>query len=142
MYSPFIGIGYRYLFNDLRGYSSSGAIGYRRESNYLYVPIGLTHRFELQDEALLATTLEYDLFLRGKQVSKLSDTGLFGYADVTNDQYGGGGFRAEVMYTLVDWSFGPFISIWDIKDSNLVQGVGLEPQNRTTEFGLRMRCRI
>jgi len=39
--SPFVGLGYRYLYNDLRGTSSTGAIGYRRVSNYWYAPLGV-----------------------------------------------------------------------------------------------------
>jgi len=141
MYSPFVGLGYRFLFNDLRGYTSRGSVGYRRESNYLYIPIGLTHRFSLQDAAVLATTFEYDHLLKGKQISKLSDTGLVGYTDVSNDQHRGFGLRAEIMYTMHDLAFGPFLATWNINDSDLVQG-GLEPYNRTTEFGLRMRFRF
>lgn len=154
VYSPFIGIGYRYLFNDLRGYSSTGAIGYRRESSYLYVPIGLTHRFVLQDSAVLATTLEFDNLLMGRQVSRLSDlVGHAGYTsalDVSNSQSSGFGFRADVMYEMDDLAFGPFLNIWRIsKSDSVLQPVThngstawyyfYEPENRTTEFGLRMR---
>jgi len=157
VYSPFVGVGYRYLFNDLRGYSSSGAIGYRRESNYFYVPIGLTHRFTLQDSAVLATTLEFDHLLMGRQLSKLSDlVGHSGYTrayDVSNSQSSGFGFRADVMYEMGDLAFGPFLNIWRINKSDSVlqpltrNGVTTwyffsEPENRTSEFGLRMRLKF
>lgn len=141
VFSPYVGIGYRFLFNDLRGYSNTGSVGYRRESNYLYIPMGLTHRFAMQDGDVLATTLEYDLFVQGQQVSKLSDTGLNWYTDVSNNQKSGFGLRGDVMYSLGDFEFGPFLIIWDIKDSEVVQG-GLEPQNRTTEFGFRTNFRF
>lgn len=157
IYSPYIGIGYRYLFNDLRGYSSSGAIGYRRESNYLYVPLGVTHRFKLDDSAVLATTVELDRLLGGRQLSRLSDlVGHSGYnsaPDVTNAQNSGFGFRADVMYEMGDWAFGPFFNIWRISQSDsvlqpIVQNGATtwyyftEPENRTTELGLRMRFRF
>lgn len=142
MLSPYVGIGYRYLFNDLRGYSSTGAVGYRRESNYLYVPMGVTHRFLMQDSAVLATTFEYDYFVQGKQFSRLSDTGIAGYPDVTNNQNSGFGFRADVMYTMSDWAFGPFFNVWNVNDSDMVLGIGLEPRNRTTEFGMRIKFRF
>ena len=157
VYSPFVGVGYRYLFNDLRGYSSSGAIGYRRESNYLYVPIGLTHRFALQDSAVLATTLEFDHLLIGRQLSRLSDlVGHSGYtiaSDVSNSQSSGFGFRADIMYEMDDMAFGPFLNIWRISKSDsvlqpLTQNGGTtwyyfsEPENRTSEFGLRMRLKF
>jgi hypothetical protein len=44
---PYAGLGFRYLYNDLRGTSSTGAIGYRRESHYFYVPLGVTLRVPL-----------------------------------------------------------------------------------------------
>jgi len=36
VYALYTGLGYRYLFNDARGITSTGAAGYRRESNYLW----------------------------------------------------------------------------------------------------------
>lgn len=71
--SPYAGLGYRYLFNDIRGVTSTGAIGYRRESNYYYLPVGVTHRLKLESAARLSTTLEYDYLINGKQKSYLSD---------------------------------------------------------------------
>lgn len=156
-YSPYAGFGYRHLFNDLRGYSSSGAIGYRRESNYVYIPVGVIHRFLLQDSAVLATTLEFDHLMNGRQESKLSDlVGHSGYSsavDVRNTQRSGFGFRADVMYEVDGLAFGPFLTIWRISQSDsivkpIVQNGGTswyyfsEPENRTTEFGLRMRYRF
>jgi hypothetical protein len=67
--SPYIGFGYRYLFNDLRGYSSTGDAGYRRYSHYIYMPIGVTARFRIADAWVIAPTAEYDAFLGGRQVS-------------------------------------------------------------------------
>jgi hypothetical protein len=156
MFSPFTGIGYRFLYNDLRGFSSTGALGYRRESNYLYIPIGLTHRYVLDDSAVLATTFEFDKFLTGKQLTRLSDlsgySGYSGVTDVVNRQSGGFGFRADMLYEMSDWAFGPFIHIWHIDKSDTALRLMLcdgtvrwcaltEPQNRTAEFGMRMRFR-
>jgi hypothetical protein len=40
--TPYVGIGYRYLNDDMSGMTTStGARGYERESNYLYSPIGV-----------------------------------------------------------------------------------------------------
>lgn len=156
-FSSFVGMGYRYLFNDLRGYSSSGAIGYRRESNYFYIPVGLTHRFVLQDSAVFATTLEFDQLLFGRQVSKLSDlVGHAGYtsaSDITNIQTSGLGIRLDVMYEMDDLAWGPFFHTWHISQSGAVlrpltqNGASTwynfsEPRNHTREFGLRMRSRF
>ena len=40
--TPYIGLGFRYLYNDARGTTSTGAQGYERYSHYFYVPVGLT----------------------------------------------------------------------------------------------------
>jgi len=143
-FSPYAGLGYRYLYNDLRGYSQSGGqtfAGYRRYSNYLYTPVGFTTRFRLDGRWVLAPTLEYDLFLRGRQVSKLSDAGL-GDPDVTNTQRSGWGYRLAVMIEREHLAFGPWMHYWKIGDSDVVFGVGLEPANWTREIGLEGRYRF
>jgi hypothetical protein len=143
--SPYIGLGYRYLYNDLRGYSSTGAVGYRRYSEYWYVPIGLTMRMRTGAQWVFAPTVEYDAFIGGKQTSKLSDTGL-GFSDAYNDQDRGRGYRVYLMFESRRWAFGPWLHYWNIKDSDVVPiggGFGaLEPANKTTEYGLELRYRF
>jgi hypothetical protein len=142
--SPYFGLGYRYLYDDLRGYSSTGGVGYRRYSNYLYAPLGLTTRIRVGDW-VLAPTVEGDLFIRGRQVSKLSDTGL-GYMDATNRQDKGYGYRYSFMVEKDRWAFGGWTHYWHIKDSD-VQPIGLgragrEPENWTSESGIEVRYRF
>jgi hypothetical protein len=147
--SPYFGLGYRYLYNDLQGYSSSGAAGYRRYSNYLYGPLGLTMRIHLGDGWVLAPTVELDVFIRGKQITKLSDTGL-GFTDVTNSQDTGRGHRVSLMVEKGPWVFGAWTHYWHIEDSDLqfagvVGGIsrfGGEPENYTRESGLELRYRF
>jgi hypothetical protein len=146
MVSPYIGLGYRYLSNDARGFTSTGAVGYRRESNYLYLPIGLTYRVTVNTQARLTSEVEYDHLLSGKQVSRLSDTGL-GLSDVTNIQSSGYGLKLSVMYEKENWAIGPFAHYWNVGQSDIavwVQngvpiGAGVEPENNTVEFGLKAR---
>jgi hypothetical protein len=57
--SSYIGVGYRHLDNDLR---DLGAGGYRRTSQYLYIPIGVTHRFALSNVSRISSSIEYDYF--------------------------------------------------------------------------------
>jgi hypothetical protein len=149
--SPYLGLGYRYLYNDIRGYSSSGAAGYRRYSNYLYAPVGLTARWHLGGGWVLAPTLEADVFLYGTQVSKLSDTSIPGVMDVTNHQDKGRGHRASLMVEKDHWAFGAWTDYWHIKASDTqcftapVGGVcqaGVEPENYTRESGLELRYRF
>jgi hypothetical protein len=149
-FSPYLGLGYRYLFDDLRGYSSTGAVGYRRYSNYVYVPVGFTLRFRLGGGWILAPTLEADLFQRGKQVSKLSDTGIPGFQDVTNTQSTGLGRRASLMFEKDKFAFGLWTHYWHIDDSDVqfagvVAGIprfGREPENTTRESGIELRYRF
>lgn len=144
VYALYTGLGYRHLFNDARGISSTGFAGYRRESTYFYLPIGVIHRSLLNDQARLVSTLEYDRLLSGKQVSRLNDAGL-GYEDISNDQSRGYGLKLSVIYERDDWALGPYFYYWNIDQSDtslLYQngvpvGIGWEPKNDTVEFGLK-----
>lgn len=139
--STYVGLGYRFLLNDGRGLTSTGHAGYRRESNYLYLPVGIILQTAWQ-EGTLRTRIEYDHLLNGKQYTRLSDTGL-GYADVNNKQSSGRGIKLQLSYMTPEWFAGPYLHYWDIADSAVtpfyqngaIAGYGLEPQNRTTEIG-------
>ena len=143
--SPYIGLGYRYLYNDLSGYTSTGAVGYERYSHYLYVPVGITLRFRAAERLVIAPTLEYDWFLRGRQESMLSDTGS-GNSDATNTQTDGYGYRAYLMFETRRWSLGPYMHYWKIKASDLDQiapnTFAFEPRNTTREYGVEFRWRF
>jgi len=143
--SPYAGLGYRYLFNDARGISSSGAGGYRRESSYVYLPIGVVHHTAINNQTRLLSSLEYDHLVAGKQMSMLSDAG-GGYSDATNTQYRGYGLKLSIIYDNEVWAIGPYANYWNIEQSNVVPeirygtptGRGLvEPKNNTLEFGLK-----
>lgn len=143
--SPYTGSGYRHLFNDGRGLSSTGNWGYRRKSNYFYWPVGIIYRRALGDRARLVSTLEYDHLLLGKQISKLSDGGQ-GHSDATNTQHRGYGLKLGFNYEKDNWAIGPFAHYWNIAKSNTVAeiqngiptGSGLlEPKNNTVEFGIK-----
>lgn len=137
--TPYSGLAYRYLYNDLRGTSSTGAVGYRRYSQYFYLPLGLSARFRAGDAWVVSPSLEYDVFLGGNQYSKLSDAG-FGDPDVRNKQRKGAGYRANLIFNRGPLSFGPWVQFWRIKDSEIVRisatTGALEPENKTREAGL------
>jgi len=155
--SPYLGLAYRHLFNDLRGRTSTGAIGYRRESNYYTLPIGVNHRINLSNKAQLFTTIEYDFLLRGRQDTKLSD--LIGYdgftsaSDVSNTQRHGYGWRLSSMYQFDNWSIGPYLTRWHMNDSDRTTATAVrngvtyqtplwEPANSTTEYGVKASYRF
>lgn len=142
---PYAGLGYRYLFNDARGITNTGFAGYRRESNYLYLPLGIIGRMTMENTAQLVTEAEYDQLILGKQFTKLSDAGL-GYSDVSNNQNSGYGLKLSVKYEKDNWGVGPYANYWNINRSAVVPeiqngvptGFGLvEPKNNTVEFGLK-----
>ena len=147
--SPYLGLGYRYLYSDSRGYTSTNSAGYQRYSNYLYAPVGLTTRLHLGDRWVLAPTVEADIFIRGKQKSQLSDANL-GFNDVTNTQERGNGHRIYLMVEKDHLAFGAWTHYWHIKDSDVqfagvVQGrrrFASEPENYTRESGLELRYRF
>jgi hypothetical protein len=153
--SPYWGLGFRFLYDDLRGHSqgqvtpanpSGTYAGYRRYSHYLYAPVGLTIRSGLGNQWVLAPTLEYDLFLRGTQVSTLSDVGGCN-RDVSNAQTRGYGYRVAFMVETNHWTFGPWVHRWNIENSDLQPdacgGPSLfEPKNWTREIGFELRYRF
>ncbi|MDD2324899.1 MAG: autotransporter domain-containing protein [Alphaproteobacteria bacterium] len=145
--SPYIGIGYRYLNNDGRGDTSTGAWGYVRRSQYLFAPIGLQPRMMFPNGDILSVTAEFDPLLRGWQDSLLSTTP--GYPDLHNPQKGGYGVHGDVMYKTGNWSFGPFLNYWNINQSEIAcaagtyyYGCGYEPHNHTVEAGLQFRYQL
>jgi len=117
-------------------------MGYRRESNYWYVPLGLTSRLMWINGGRFALNAEYDYFVGGTQRSFLSDAG---FVDFLNHQHGGSGARGSFLYEGTDWSFGPWFSYWHITQSDSVCSGFLcvdEPNNRTTEYGLKLVRKI
>jgi hypothetical protein len=151
-WSPHAGLGYRYLYNDLRGTTSTGAVGYRRESQYLTLPIGLTHAFALPNRARLVTTLEYDHLIRGRQDTRLSDIEGRGHwidvPDVVSHQRSGYGWRLSHAYQADRWSVGGYVGIWRIGSSDRADirvttthgtehWTVWEPANQTREVGAR-----
>lgn len=148
--SPYAGLGYRYLNNDLRGYSTTGAAGYRRTSKYTYLPLGVTHRFRIGKEARWATTLEYDYLIEGVQRSYMTDRPTGGFdSDLINQQRNGYGLRLNLAYETPGWSAGIFYHYWNIADSD--RGVytspgfvytGYEPHNITREVGVQLKYRF
>jgi hypothetical protein len=144
--APYIGLGYRFLFNDGRGAPSPSVdgSGYRRESTYVTLPIGITHRSTIKDQAKLVNTFEYATLLTGKQFSRLSDMDP-AYHDLSNNQRSGYGLRLSVMYEQGDLSVGPFVNYWKIPQSDsapVLKGTTInsqraEPQNNTVEVGIK-----
>ncbi|MBE0513665.1 hypothetical protein [Sulfurimonas sp.] len=148
----YIGVGYRVLENDLRDLGSGG---YRRTSHYLYIPIGVNHRFKVGKDARISTNIEYDYFAWGEQKSYLSDVGPWQaivFGDPVNEQKSGYGFRINSAYEQQSWSIGAFFNYWKIEDSEknyYYDGMYTytlyeqsEPKNTTKEVGVELKYRF
>ena len=150
-FTPFIGVGYRYLFDGL---SKVGSGGYDRKSNYLYSPMGMETKFRLGREWSLGLIGEYDLFWHGWQKSELGDTDP-ALDTAANDQKGGWGTRASIRITKnigrIGFAVEPFFRYWNIDKSNIVNitsngdptgYMAFEPANSSTEWGTRIGIRF
>jgi hypothetical protein len=154
--SPYAGIGYRYLSQQWGGTTTStGALGYDRQSTYNYLPVGVTHRMAVSAKSKLETTFEYDYLLSGNQFSGLgslngtySGTTYAGIPNVNNSQNSGYGLNLTVMYKEDDWGVGPYFKYWNIQQSDTAyatitkNGTGYrysayEPANNTKEYGIK-----
>ncbi len=140
--SPYIGLGYRYVDDDARGYatdSTGASLGYRRYSQYVYVPVGVTLRLGAGGFAL-APNLEYDGFISGRQRNKLTDMGAA--QDQDFDQRHGRGYRASLMIESGHLAFGPWAHYWRVRDSDVNSAGLVEPASRTREYGIEVRYRF
>jgi len=149
--APFTGFGYRDLFTDSRGTTSSGAAGYRREISYWYLPLGVIHRTKVAD-GKLETRLELDYLITGTVNTYLSDAigynGITSISDSKNTQKSGWGVKFSTSYQINGWAFTPYINYWSIQNSDVVYGNATirrvnyriesnEPTNTTTELGFK-----
>lgn len=134
--SPHIGIGFRYLYNDLR--TNDIRQGYRRHSKYTYIPIGITHKTDAFKNYTVSTTIKYLHLLKGVQDVKLSDQNSTA-KDVRLYQPKGYGLQIESMLKSNDWAIGPAINYWEINQSNTDGSPAVyEPKNNTLEFGFKL----
>ena len=151
--TPYAGFGYRYLYNDGRGTTTTGHLGYERISNYYYIPLGVETVHKLKDGWSIETMLEFDFLINGRQESRLSGA-VEGLSDVKNDQEDGIGARTSVKFIKntdkIDFIVEPFFRYWKIEDSEIVPveyrgsivGFGYEPENYTVEYGGKFAIRF
>jgi hypothetical protein len=134
-----IGVGYRRFYDDSRGLSTANAAGYRRLSQYLYVPLILKDSFVWNDHRFRVVA-EYDYLQKGRQKSYLQDnTTRTDRGAIVNDQRRGAGLRLSLLASIQGWEIGPFFEQWRVADSDRTVAYGsswYEPKNKTTMFGL------
>jgi hypothetical protein len=152
-FSPYVGVGYRYVDNDLSGNASNGTPLYERENGNWYIPIGFMPRMYIDESSRLAALFEYDVVVQGRETSHLGDAHA-GDPEVHDEQDNGFGFRSELMYETKYWSFGPFASYWAMNTSRFSiyhspsSSCGSTtcsltvPYNHTIEAGLQFKVHI
>jgi hypothetical protein len=152
--SPYTGIGFRDLYTDMRGTSSTGTQLYRRENQLLYIPIGVEPRFRVTPDARVAANAEFDYVANGKELANTSDlSGSLGanLPNLTENQKSGYGVRGSVMWETNRWAAGPFFNYWKIGTSSfncVTDPTGAntvcaqEPSNHTLEGGVQFRYHI
>ncbi len=137
-----VGIAYRYLNDD----TSFDPYGYERESNYVYVPIRLNAVVGSRNTWQLGFMAELDVMLVGCQISHIEPT-------IYNWQYGGVGAQGAIALTYrsnaIDFAVAPFIRYWWVPESETDEVYYedyyveyVEPENNTTEYGLRFIIRF
>ena len=134
-FTPYIGLGYRYLFDHLGQVADIG--GYDRSSEYLYAPIG----FELLNGSIdgwqLGLNVEYDIFIQGWQESYLSDLSNT-YPDLNNKQNSGYGVRGsfDIIKKMehINLIFSPYIRYWNIKQSKMTTAVNSSSEISFTAY--------
>ena len=150
--TPFAGVGYRYLCDDVGGkVSSTGNKGYKREANYYYSPIGIEAMQKIDDKWSFGASAEYDYFWKGKQKSYMGDV-ISGMDTLENDQNRGYGWRASVYVARATrratYAIEPFVRYWYIDKSEIndityrryrTGWMGWEPENNTTEIGIKFK---
>jgi len=153
-FTPYAGLGYRFLRNDSAGkVSTTGDVGYERRSNYFYLPVGVAAVKALSGGWKVTGTAEFDWMFYGRQYSDLSGTG-HGLPDIDNRQDHGIGLRAslgvekdlsEALGAKASLAFEPFVRYWRIAKSELEYAAGAawyEPKNKTTEIGAALSLRF
>lgn len=146
-YTFYTGFGYRRLNYDAGGIvTTTGHLGYDRISNYYYLPLGIEGGVLHENGWLITAMLEVDFLLSGTHKSNLSTTGL-AFGDVSNDQNEGFGLRGSIRFAksmpTYTFSIEPYVRGWAVEDSEtsdvtysgVAVGYGVEPKNRTYEFG-------
>ncbi len=130
----YAGLGYRYLGDD----SSDDPAGYKRHSNYFYLPVGYERGQKLGEGWYLGLGGEFDLLLYGLQRSELLGGA---YEPIKNNQDFGSGYGLRGTVEIrhrgkgADMSIAPFIQYWWVDQSDTDHGF-FEPENNSTQIGL------
>ena len=162
---PYLGVGYRGLRNGKDEYIDLGGgeygYVYQRTSTYIYIPLGTSLSYDLNDAIRLTLNGQFDWLFRGNQNSHTGDM-FINTNSISNKQHKGFGLRASLKLEADMGKFGifvePFWRYWKIQNSkkeyfyyvdaggNIIidpgtgeplMGYIVEPFNITREYGIR-----
>lgn len=137
----YTGLGYRLHYNDLRGTTTQGHIGYRRLNQRLYLPLGL----QLQTPALNPVTLSmaYTPALYGSHTTYMTDVG--GTKDATAPQKSQGWSLQATWQPQPGWHLSAYHRQWTTKVTtswqSTINGVTksyVEPASEWQETGIKL----
>ena len=139
--SPYTGIGYRFKSDDSEEVKTSRTgenLGFYRKSNYVYVPLGASAEYKIDDTWSVSLKGEYDWivkawhYTRNKTIPK----------SVTDKQPNGYGLKGEgslsYFYNKIKFSVSPYLNYWNIRNSKRSPDGGMEPYNITWESGIKL----
>jgi hypothetical protein len=134
------GLEWQTYYNDLRGTTSVGHVGYERERYGLWALAGYqSTAAPAQSQGAQHWRLEAAVLLQGLAVSHLSQVSA-SYGDAVNRQSRGISLRAERSYRYAPGEFRPYLSVSWVDDSDVQRQINAsvtEPANTTWQLGLK-----
>ncbi len=138
--SPYTGIGYRFKSDDseeVRTSRTGENLGFYRKSNYVYVPLGTSAEYKLDDTWSVFFKGEYDWIIKAWHYSRIPTE-----RPTTFKQPNGYGLKGEAsisyLYNKVKFSVSPYLNYWNIRNSKEKNGGSMEPYNITWESGIKL----
>ena len=133
------GLGYRHLYHFWQNrQSTTGAFGYDREQDYIYIPIVAEINMPIPELKLDGKlNIEFDHIMEGNNTSYF---GYLGGANQDTDFENNDGYAWKVSYEGKKGNLiiEPYYEFMYVETSNVANDLN-EPANTTTEIGLRVK---
>lgn len=145
--SPYSGISYRFKSDDSEDVMTSHGrnLGFYRKSHYVYVPLGASADYALNEKCSFSLKGEYDWIVKAWHIDRS-----MGDPTVKFKQLNGYGLKGEFsisyLYDKVKFSLTPYVNYWNIRNSKRKYFImpdgnrasSREPYNITWETGIKL----